>query len=205
MGYKFRFDISEFPKGFFEDVMKISQRRGIHKKIRNVALMLIKKFRMEEITNLPLSDLVLLVEDMIDVHIKNITGRKSFKKVKEKKVLFLPHCARKYMDHRCKAEFDPELSTYKCNKCSPDCLINKASSLAHKKGYEVFILPGGSCVKKIMKMRKFKAVVGVACFEEIKLAGEFLKDLQIPAQSVPLMKNGCANTYFNLNTLEKVL
>jgi hypothetical protein len=205
MAYKFRFDVSEFPKAFFEDLAKVSGRRGIHKKIGDFANCLVKKFRIQEIIGLPLSEAILLVEDMIDVHIKNTVQKGIFKGLGGARALFLPHCSRKYMDSRCKAGFDPNISSYKCNRCSEDCLVNKATELGRKKGYEIFVLPGGSCVKKITDKKKFSGVVGVACFEEIKLAGEFLKDLKIPAQAVPLVKNGCANTVFSMESLERVL
>jgi len=77
--------------------------------------------------------------------------------------------------------------------------------LAEKKGYDVYILPGGSCVQKILKSRHYDGVVGVACGEEIRLSGETLSDLRVAGQAVPLIKNGCANTIFNLETLSNIL
>ncbi|MDI6691281.1 MAG: DUF116 domain-containing protein, partial [Candidatus Bathyarchaeota archaeon] len=86
-----------------------------------------------------------------------------------------------------------------------DCLINRAVLLAEKKGYDVYILPGGSCVQKILKSRHYDGVVGVACGEEIRISGKALSDLGVAGQAVPLIKNGCANTIFNLETLSNVL
>jgi len=45
----------------------------------------------------------------------------------------------------------------------------------------------------------------VACGEETKLSGETLKAMKVAGQSVPLIKNGCANTIFNVETLLKIL
>jgi hypothetical protein len=84
-------------------------------------------------------------------------------------------------------------------------LINRAVSFAEKKGYDVYILPGGSCVPKILKAKHYEGIVGVSCGEEIKLGGEVLKSMGIPGQAVPLVKNGCANTSFNIETLFAVL
>jgi hypothetical protein len=47
--------------------------------------------------------------------------------------------------------------------------------------------------------------VGVACGEEIKMFGPFLNGTEVAGQAIPLIKNGCANTIFNLETLVKVL
>jgi hypothetical protein len=84
-------------------------------------------------------------------------------------------------------------------------LVNQATSLAEKKGYDVYILPGGSCVHKILRANDYEGVVGVACGEEIKLGGKALKSRGIAGQSIPLVKNGCANTSFNIETLFRIL
>jgi hypothetical protein len=78
-------------------------------------------------------------------------------------------------------------------------------SLAEKKGYDVYILPGGSCVPKILKAKGYEGVVGVACGEEIRMSGEILNSMGIAGQAIPLIRNGCANTFFNIETLLSVL
>ncbi|MGB9777961.1 MAG: DUF116 domain-containing protein [Candidatus Bathyarchaeales archaeon] len=165
---------------------------------------MIKKFRIQEITGLNLSDAVSLLQDLIDMQARNLLERERFEQTR-KRVLFLPHCSRKYMDNRCKATFDPNIPSYNCAHCSSDCLINRAVLLAERKGYDVYILPGGSCVQKILKNNHYDGVVGVACGEEIRLSGEALTHLGIAGQAVPLIKNGCANTIFNIETLSKIL
>jgi hypothetical protein len=109
------------------------------------------------------------------------------------------------MDNRCKAKFDPSLSTYYCNGCSKDCLVNKSTKVAKKKGYDVYILPGGSCIKKILAKKKYDIIIGVACCEEIKMASTYLEELKIPCIGIPLTKNGCSNTKFDLKFLKKNL
>jgi hypothetical protein len=109
------------------------------------------------------------------------------------------------MDNRCKAVFDPTVPSYICAHCSPDCLINRAKSFAEKKGYDVYILPGGSCIPKILKARRYEGVVGVACGEEIRVGGEISSGMGVAGQAVPLIKNGCANTIFNIENLFKIL
>jgi hypothetical protein len=204
MPYKFTFDLSRIPRFFFKEITKVGYEKGVHKKVGRTAQDMIKKFKIQEATGLDLSDAVLLLEDLIDVQARNLLEKERFAQTK-KRVLFLPHCSRKHMDNRCKASFNPELPSYVCAHCSPDCLVNKATKLAKMKGYDVYVLPGGSCVPKILKANGHDGVVGVACGEEIRMSGEVLKGMGLTGQAVPLIKNGCANTAFNFETLEKIL
>jgi hypothetical protein len=56
-----------------------------------------------------------------------------------------------------------------------------------------------------LKAKHYEGVVGVACGEEIKMSGEILKGMDVAGQAVPLIKNGCANTVFNIETLVDIL
>ncbi|MEM7821796.1 MAG: DUF116 domain-containing protein, partial [Candidatus Aenigmatarchaeota archaeon] len=143
-------------------------------------------------------------EDLIDINIRNLLEKEKFLKT-NKRALFLPHCSRKYMDNRCKAYFNPEVPSYYCNQCSSDCLINQATILAKKYGYDVYVVAGGSCIPKILKDNPYEGVVGVACCEELKLGSNYLRNLNIPGQGIPLIKNGCANTKFSIESLEIIL
>jgi hypothetical protein len=204
MPYKFTFDLSRIPRFFFTEITKISYEKGMHRRVGDAVQDIIRKFKVEELTGLNLSDAVHLLEDLVDMEARNFLEREKFRKTK-KRALFLPHCSRKFMDSRCKARFEESIPSYICAHCSPDCLINKAASIAQKRGYDVYILPGGSCVSKILKLKHYKGVIGVACGEELRLAGEVLSQMNIAGQAVPLLKNGCANTFFNIETLLKVL
>ncbi len=84
-------------------------------------------------------------------------------------------------------------------------MVNKADCYARKKGYDVYVLPGGSCIPKILKTTHYEGVVGVACGEETKIMGPLLDSMNVAGQGIPLIKNGCANTIFNMETLVKVL
>lgn len=204
MPYKFTFDLSRIPRFFFTEIAKVSYQKGVHKRVGRTAQEMIKKFKIQETTGLNLSDAVLLLEDLIDMQARNLLEREKFVQTR-KRALFLPHCSRKYMDSRCKAVFDPNIPSYICGHCSPDCSINRAVSFAQKKGYDVYILPGNSCIPKILKAKHYEGVVGVACGEEIKMSGEILKGMSVAGQAVPLIKNGCANTVFSIETLINIL
>lgn len=204
MPYKFTFDLSKVPRFFFTELTLLSYQKGMHKTFLKTANDLIINFRIQEATGLNLSDAVVLLQDLLDLQAVNIMERGKFLETK-KRALFLPHCSRKYMDSRCKAPFDADIPSYVCAHCSEDCLVNKADQYAKKKGYDVFLLPGGSCIPKILKSERYEGIVGVACGEEMKMMSHLLDSMHVAGQGIPLIKNGCAGTVFNMETLVKVL
>ena len=204
MPYEFTFDFSKAPHHFFTEIAVASYQRGVHKVFIKSLQDLIRRFKIQEATGLNIQDAILVIQDLIDIQAANLIQRQKFLKTK-KRALLLPHCSRKFMDGRCKATFDPSIPTYICAHCSPDCDINKADKAGKEKGYDVYVLPGGSCLPRLLKAKKYEGVVGVACGEEVRMSGEMLDNLNVTGQSVPLLKNGCANTVFNMDTLIKTL
>jgi uncharacterized protein len=204
MPYKFTFDLSKVPRFFFTELATVSYQKGMHKTLLNTLMDMINRFKIQEATGLNLSDAVVLIQDLIDLQAVNMMERKKFLETK-RRALFLPHCSRKYMDGRCKANFNPDVPTYTCAHCSPDCLVNQATNQAVQKGYDVYILPGGSCIPKILGKAQYEGVVGVACGEETKMLNPLLGTMNVAGQAIPLIKNGCANTVFNIETLIKTL
>jgi hypothetical protein len=69
----------------------------------------------------------------------------------------------------------------------------------------VYVIPGGTCLERILKGKKYDGVVGVACGMELKMGLGLLKKLGIPGQGIFLTKNGCSNTSLNLQNLARVL
>jgi hypothetical protein len=204
MPYKFTFDLSRIPRYLFSEIARVGYQKGLHKKMGKNVVSIIERFKIQEATGLDLSDAVLLLEDLIDVQARNLIDRQKFLRTK-KRALLLPHCSRKFMDGRCRAVFDPEIPSYVCAHCSPDCVVNRATFIAKKKGYDVYVLPGGSCVPKILKTKRYEGVVGVACGQEVRVSEETLDGMGVAGQAVPLIKNGCANTTFNIETLIRIL
>ncbi|MGC8816358.1 MAG: DUF116 domain-containing protein [Candidatus Hadarchaeum sp.] len=192
------------PQAFYETLAKIAYQKNLHRRIAGTVRRLAEELKVPEIGGLNIADVSTLIEDLIDVHLHNIQERERFQESRNR-ALFLPHCARKYMDSRCQARFDAEIPSYYCARCSPDCLINKAVTLGQNKGYDVYILPGGTCIPQILERNPYDGVVGIACSQELKQAKEFLKNKDLPAQAVFLTKNGCAETKFSLQTLEEIL
>jgi hypothetical protein len=204
MPYSFIYDLTQISKGVLGQLFDIAFSTGVHKLVGLNAKKLVKLFKIDQAIGLNLTDAITLVEDLIEVQIANKHQRKNFEKA-NRKALLLPHCTRSYMDRRCKADFIPEIPTYKCNGCTNDCSVNQVSILAKKKGYDVFVIPGGSCAEKILRENKYEGVLGVACGMELKMSVNLLKKVGIAGQGVFLTKNGCANTNLNLENLERVM
>lgn len=204
MPYHFKFDLTKVSRSFFREVAKAAHSRMMHKRVGEKTRYLAEKFKIMEITGLDISEALMLLEDFVDIQMRNMRNHEKFLKAK-RRVLFLPHCSRKYMDERCKAKFYPEIPSYRCSHCSPDCLVNQATLLGESRGYDVYVLPGGSCIPHILRNKNYEAIVGVACGMEIKIAKKFLDKVDMPGQAVPLIKNGCANTRFSIKTLERIL
>jgi hypothetical protein len=204
MPYQFTFDFTNAPRFFFTELALAGHQRGLNKAVFKTLQEIIKKFKIQEATGLNLSDAALVLQDMLDMQVCNHMTRGKFLQTK-KRALLLPHCSRKYMDSRCKAIFDASVPTYVCAHCSSDCAVNEASRVAKEKGYDVYILPGGSCVPKILKTHNYEGLIGVACGEEAKMSVDMLAKVGVTSQAVPLIKNGCANTVFSMETLIKTL
>jgi len=127
------------------------------------------------------------IVDQIGVEVRNKVNEKLFKKIKpQDTILVLPHCLR-HSD--CEANLDSSgLVCKNCNRCVIGVLKNKGEDL----GYKVFVIPGSTFLKKIMEENKFKAVLGVACYQDLNLG--MMKLSKFSCQGVPLLKDGCVNT-----------
>jgi len=204
MPYRFTFDISKAPQHFFIELAFLSNQMGMRKVFSKTLQVLIKKFKIQEITGLDIQEAVVLIEDLLEMQTLNLIQKQEFTKTK-KRALFLPHCCRKHMDTQCQAVFEPNLPSYVCAHCSPDCCVNKAERIAKEKGYDVYVLSGGSCVPNILKQKNYDGIVGIACGAEVMMLGKKLSSMGVAGQSVPLLKNGCANTFFTMETLAKTL
>ena len=204
MPYSFIYDLTRIPQRVSRQLFESAYEARLHRLLGSQAKRLVKAFKIDEATGLNLVDAITLVEDLIGVQAANKIQRDKFEKA-ERKALLLPHCARSRMDRQCMADFKPDIPTYECKRCRESCLINQATALGRARGYDVYVVPGGACAEKILKSGKYDGVVGVACGMELKMGLSLLKKLGIAGQGVFLTKNGCSNTYLNLQTLERIL
>ena len=204
MPYSFIYDLTRLSQNLLFQIFDAACNIGLHKFVGLNARKIVKIFRIDEATGLNFSDAIALVEDLIEVQVANKVQREQFEKAK-RKALLIPHCARAYMDRRCMADFDPDVPTYKCKSCNSKCIANKATTMGKKKGYDVYIIPGGSCAEKILKHNAYEGVIGVACGNELKMSISLIKKLGLAGQGVFLNRNGCSNTNLNLESLRRVL
>jgi len=204
MAYKFTFDLTKLPRKLFDEINFILDKKILKKDICPISEDLVCKFKIDSLTGLSQKDAKILIQDMIEIQMNNRSLKKHFLG-KNDKALFLPHCCRKHMDSKCKATFNPDTSSYVCTHCSPDCLVSQATNHASEKDYDVYVLPGASCVSKIIDKHSYEGIIGIACTDEIKMAAKSLLKMKIPIQTIPLLKNGCASTTFSINTLIDLL
>ena len=131
-----------------------------------------------------------LIDD-IAIRVRDELNKEKFKSVPaEKTLIFLPHCLR----HRdCPATLQKEgLNCTECGLCSIGVIKKKAEPM----GYKLYIVPGSSFVKKIVMENKFKAVLGVACHEDLNKMMMLLSDFC--PQGALLEKTGCFETKVNI-------
>lgn len=138
-----------------------------------------------------------LIDD-IAIRVRDDINKEKFRHIPaEKTLIFLPHCLR----HKdCPATLQKEgLNCTECGLCSIGVIKKKAEPL----GYKLYIVPGGSFVKKIVRENKFQAVIGVACHEDLNQMMMLLSDFC--PQGVLLEKTGCFETKVNVKKVfEKI-
>ncbi len=129
--------------------------------------------------------------DKVYIAIKNRSFYKEFEEAPKKSIIiFLPQCLRN--SEKCEAELTDE--GYQCDHCG-ECSISTIIKTSEGLGYGgVYIVPGGSLVRNIMKNKKPRAVLGVACNYELVEGIEHATIHDIPTQSIPLIKDGCKDT-----------
>lgn len=143
-----------------------------------------------------------LVIDRISINLRNRLNRKAFEKIEAKDtIIILPHCLRA---KNCPAKLgDSGLDCIKCSKCS----IGIFKEICERKEIGIYVVPGSTFIKHVIKQRPFKGVIGVACPVDLNQAMTFLSDYV--TQGVYLLNDGCINTLVDteevihlLNTVE---
>ena len=148
-----------------------------------------------------IAKLLKLNEHLIDnmsIEIRNDINKKKFKQIPAKEtIIFLPHCLR----HRnCPATLQKE--GVNCTCCGL-CSIGVIKKNAEPKGYKIYIVPGSSFVKKIVRENKFKAVIGVACHEDLNQVMMLLSDFC--PQGALLKKTGCYETKVDISEVLEII
>jgi uncharacterized protein len=138
-----------------------------------------------------------LVVDEALIAYANKSMSSIFNLAKGEKMLFAPQCLRA---PDCKARLDPEKG-YICKVCG-SCVLGNIFGLCEQRGYKLFIVPGDSFVKRIVKKQKPASVIGVACYDELSMAMLLGIKMGIPSVGVPLSRSGCFNTQVELEKIK---
>ncbi len=128
------------------------------------------------------------IVDEILIEVKNAVMLDEFKKTKVRRAVILPQCMR---HPECKARCDPIVG-YECTKCGK-CDIKYIVEAADKYNFKVFVVPGDSFVRKIIKSYDPGACLGVACYVELTESMQAVSK-SMPVQGVCLIRDGCYDT-----------
>lgn len=139
-------------------------------------------------------------EELVDeilIELRNAVMLEDFKRTGERRALILPQCMR---HPKCKARCDPIIG-YECKNCGL-CDIGLIFEAAERYDFKVFVVPGDSFVKKIMKSYRPSACIGVACYTELTESMQAVSKL-VPVQGVCLLKDGCYDTKVDVDEVIK--
>jgi hypothetical protein len=141
------------------------------------------------------------VVDRIEIDIRNNILKNEYfaSKIKDRIVVF-PYCLRSI---ECKAQVSPELGV-NCIKCGK-CKIGTFKELCDKNSIKVFIAPGGSFVKRVLKRHPKSSVLLVACHVELNEMMRILSSKRIPEYGVLLNKTGCIETDVDMEHVKETL
>ena len=128
-----------------------------------------------------------------DIGLKNRISEKKFISTPvSERIIVLPQCLRSL---KCPAKLSAEegLVCKGCGSCQIDDFFKKAESL----GYRMFVVPGGTFVKRIIINERPKAVIAVACFVDLVEGIKIAERAGIAAQGILLETTGCVETTVN--------
>jgi hypothetical protein len=100
----------------------------------------------------------------------------------------------------CKARCDP-IEGYQCKKCGK-CDIGTVCKAADEYGFRVFVIPGGSFVKKILKVHRPQSCIGVACHPELSESMQGVAAI-CRTGGMSAAKDGCFNTEADVEAIIK--
>ncbi len=107
------------------------------------------------------------------------------------RAVFLPQCLR---SAQCPANLTPE--GLRCVNCG-QCTISSALKTLEKIGYRLFIVPGSSFIKRMVKKYRPRAIIGIGCLSEVKEGIDMADKMGLIAIGVVTLKEGCVETSVN--------
>ena len=134
------------------------------------------------------------------VRLQNTLNKKRFMETPvSKRAIFIPQCLRATA---CPAHLHPE-SGLKCRACGT-CSIGHAKLMLEGIGYKVFIVPGSSFIKRLIKEHRPKAIVGIGCLMEVKEGNTMAERYGLVSMGVVSTKDGCVETTVNWDEVYEI-
>ena len=141
------------------------------------------------------------IVDTIEIDIRNKILKDEYfsSNIKDRIVVF-PYCLRSI---ECKAQVSPELGV-NCIECGK-CKIGEFKKICDNNSIKVFIAPGGSFVKRVLKKYSKSSVLLVACHVELNEMMRILSSKEIPQYGILLRKAGCIETDVDMDLVKEML
>lgn len=106
----------------------------------------------------------------------------------EDRAVFLPQCLR---SSDCPARLTPDGII--CKRCGL-CHLGETIPALENAGYKVFICPGSTLIKRMVKKYHPKAMIGVGCLTEVKEGLELGRRISMTTLGVVTLTDGCVET-----------
>lgn len=135
------------------------------------------------------------VADLAFVELHNLNSLDRYSDIQGDVAVFMPHCLRDREE--CIAERTPE--GFDCKECMK-CEIGEVQRRMGDRA-DVFMVPGGGIIRKILSRKDYAAVIGVACFPELELGKKLTGAMDLPTQMVPLNESGCTETSVDVDRI----
>lgn len=128
------------------------------------------------------------VSDEVFVELNNLNNLDAFEGEEGDVAVFMPHCLR-HPDHCIAEKTENGFDCKSCMECEIGVVQEELDGVA-----DVYMVPGGGMVRKILSREDYSTVVGVACFPELELGKKLTDSLGMPTQMVALEEAGCQDT-----------
>ena len=116
----------------------------------------------------------------------------------ENRVVFFPHCLR---SAKCPARLTPDgLKCIACGRCGLGSVVPPLEEA----GYQTFIIPGSTFVKRMVRKYRPQAMIGVGCIVEVKEGLELGKRIHMITLGVVTKTDGCVETTMDWDELLEV-
>jgi uncharacterized protein len=126
------------------------------------------------------------------IKIHNTMNAVEFGKIPvNERAIFMPQCLR---SSNCPAHLTPE--GLKCRNCG-QCEVGSARVMLEKLGYKIFIVPGSSFIKRMVKKYRPRAIMGIGCLSEVKEGIDMADKMGLIVMGVVTLKEGCVETLVN--------